>query len=97
MLIEGELKIGKPKPEVFQHAEAQCGYKGGEILFVGNSYRHDMAPAMAAGWRNAWVRRASDVPPSSKETEPAPLPEGAQEPEITMSDLRDLFGPLGLD
>jgi FMN phosphatase YigB (HAD superfamily) len=63
------------------------------VLFVGNSYGHDIRPAIAAGWRTAWIRRPSDVPPSVKglESKPEELPTGAPKPNMIVTDLRDLL------
>ncbi len=97
VLIEGEIGTGKPDPEVTRLAEELSGCKGGEVLFVGNSYKHDVVTAQAAKWRHAWVRRPSDVAPTSKTGVPEPKPEGAQEPELTINDLRELLPALGVE
>ncbi len=96
VLIEGEMGVGKPDPKVTRMAEERSGNSGGEILFVGNSYKHDVVPAQEAGWRNVWIRRPSDVPPTSKTGLPEPKPEGAAEPEVTITDLREILPMLGL-
>ncbi|HXH60584.1 MAG TPA: HAD family hydrolase [Fimbriimonadaceae bacterium] len=96
ILIEGEMGKGKPHPDVMQLAESLMGHSGPEILFVGNSYRHDVAPARHAGWRQAWVRRPTDIPPTSQRTEPEGLPEGEEPPDITIRSLRELLPALGL-
>jgi HAD superfamily hydrolase (TIGR01549 family) len=97
VIIEGELGIGKPAPEVMRQAEKLMRFSGEEILFVGNSYKHDVLPARAAGWHHAWIRRPSDVSPTSKTGKPEPKPEGAPEPEITITDLRELLPLLGIE
>lgn len=93
VLIEGEMGEGKPLLSVFRRAEALAGCPAEAMLFVGNSFNHDMAPAMEAGWKTAWVRRPSDVPPSSKgETnEPEPIPTDRPLPDLIMGDLRELI------
>ena len=96
VLIEGELGVGKPHPTVMRRAEEVVGCRGAEILFVGNSYAHDMIPAVEIGWRTAWIRRPSDVPPSSKSGKPEEKPVDGPEPDLTMSDLRELLPALGL-
>ena len=97
ILIEGEMGKGKPSPEVMARAEELCGYSGAAILFVGNSYKHDIVPAINACWRQAWVRRPSDVPPTSNASNPAPMPENAPEPDLTITDLRELLPALGIE
>jgi putative hydrolase of the HAD superfamily len=98
VFIEGELGFGKPEPEVFRQAAEVVGAKPSELLFVGNSYRHDILPAIEAGWKTAWIRRASDVPPSAKglSSEPETLPTGSPEPTFVLNELAELLGPLGV-
>ena len=96
VLIEGEIGEGKPNPRVMRIAEELSGYKGDEILFVGNSFGHDVVPAREAGWHQAWVRRPSDVAPTSIRSEPDPLPDGATAPDLTITDLRELLPALGV-
>ena len=96
VLIEGEMGVGKPHPSVMRKAEVLAGCKGSEILFVGNSYAHDMLPAIEIGWRTAWIRRPSDVPPSSKTGKPEEKPEDGPQPDLVMSDLRELLPALGI-
>ncbi len=64
IFIEGEMGFGKPEPEVFRRAQLASGSPPDQILFVGNSYGHDILPAIRAGWRTAWIRRPTDIPPS---------------------------------
>lgn len=94
ILIEGELGEGKPSPAVFLRAERLVDKRPEQILFVGNSYRHDIQPAIEAGWKTAWIRRASDVPPSANGNEPEGLPEGAPEPDVTIHALAELLPML---
>jgi putative hydrolase of the HAD superfamily len=98
VFIEGELGFGKPEPEVFRQAAEVVGFQPSELLFVGNSYRHDILPAIQAGWMTAWIRRDSDVPPSAPGISPQPeqLPEGAPKPTLELSELSELLSPLGL-
>lgn len=93
VFIEGELGFGKPHLEVFRRAEAAVGYSAHEMLFVGNSYNHDIRPAVEAGWHTAWIRRPSDVPPSAPghvpraETKPIDGPN----PEVEIGSLSELL------
>lgn len=86
--IEGEMGEGKPKPAVFDRATAAMGVEPHEILMVGNSFAHDVTPALQAGWHAVWIRRASDVPPSA--THPESRPEGAPIPDAIVGSLREL-------
>jgi len=90
--IEGEMGRGKPLPEVFEMICVDVGVKPSEIVFVGNSYAHDVKPALDAGWHAIWVRRPTDVPPSmaGHRAEPESLPEGAPEPDAVVAHLSEL-------
>lgn len=96
ILIEGEMKMGKPHPGVMARMEELTGFTGEEILMVGNSYGHDIRPALAAGWRTVWIRRDTDVAPSSKTGLPEELPPGAEAPELIIGDLRELIQEGGV-
>jgi putative hydrolase of the HAD superfamily len=61
------------------------------MLFVGNSYGHDVRPAIEVGWKTVWVRRPSDVPPSAgKAATPEEPPKDAPAPNAIVSDLATL-------
>lgn len=92
VLIEGEMGRGKPHPQVFEHARSVVGCDPHELLFVGNSYRHDIAPVIEHGWRTFWVRRPSDVAPSAAGPEEAP--DGAPMPDFVADSLELLFPNL---
>lgn len=97
--IEGEVGYGKPDSRVLRNAALAVGLPPEQILFVGNSYRHDIEPAILAGWRTAWVRRASDVPPSADPTVagmPEERPEGSPEPDVVIEHLRELLPLFGM-
>lgn len=91
IFIEGEIGFGKPDPRVMEMAREAVSLEPAEILFVGNSYHHDVVPAQEAGWLTAWIRRESDVSPSSRSGKPDELPEGATPPDLTINDLRELL------
>ena len=96
VLIEGEMGLGKPHQAVFAKAEAACQATGREVLFVGNSYAHDIAPAIKAGWLTIWIRRDSDVPPSADTPRREEMPEGAPSPTAILESLEPLPGLLGV-
>ncbi len=74
--IEGEVGIGKPHAEIFRYAESLVGVPPQEILFVGNSWEHDVQGALNAGWQAVWLNREGIEPPTSE----------AQVPVITSLD-----------
>jgi putative hydrolase of the HAD superfamily len=94
--IEGEMGRGKPLPEVFEMIAAEVGKRPDEILFVGNSYAHDILPAIEAGWHTAWIRRDTDVAPSNANEHPEDKPLGAADPDATIYDLREVLTLLGI-
>lgn len=96
IFIEGEMGFGKPNPEVTRRATEAMGVEPNEILMVGNSYKHDMVPAIEGGWRTAWIRKPTDVAPSSKTGKPEELPTGATAPDLIINDLRELLPELNL-
>lgn len=97
VFIEGEMGEGKPVPAVFERARAAMGCQPNQLLFVGNSYHHDVRPALDSGWHAVWVRRASDVPPSANGDDPKPeeKPTGSPNPDAVIGDLRELLPLLG--
>jgi len=94
--IEGEMGRGKPLPEVFEMIRQEVGVPPEQIVFVGNSYAHDVKPALEAGWHAIWVRRPTDVPPSmvGHRSEPESLPPGAPQPDATIEHLAELLPVL---
>lgn len=89
VFIEGEMGEGKPNPAVFQRATDAMGVQPHEILMVGNSFGHDVTPALAAGWRAIWIRRPSDVSPSAKG--PEQIPEGTRLPDAIVGSLSEVL------
>lgn len=98
IFIEGEMGEGKPNASVFSRAAAAVGLEPREILFVGNSFGHDIVPALDAGWRAIWIRRPSDVPPSSGPgmAMPEEAPEGAPKPDAIIGELTELLELLSV-
>ncbi len=92
ILIEGEMGIGKPHRQVFQAAENARNLKPSQLLFVGNSYAHDILPALEYGWKAIWIRKSSDVPPSRNA--PESKPDNAPEPTAIIENLSELLGFL---
>lgn len=93
IFIEGEMKKGKPSHAVFRRVSSFFGREPREMLMVGNSYFHDIKPAVELGWRTAWVRRPSDVPPSAdpKTAVMEQRPEGAPAPDVEIGSLSPLL------
>lgn len=96
IFIEGEMRIGKPNEIVFSNAAKAVGCEPDQLLMVGNSFGHDIKPAIKYGWATAWIRRDSDVPPSSAKALPDPIPTSGPMPDIILSDLTELLPLLGV-
>jgi putative hydrolase of the HAD superfamily len=58
IFIEGEQGEGKPERSVFERAEAAMGLSGPELLMVGDSFDHDIVPALEAEWKAVWIVRS---------------------------------------
>jgi len=92
--IEGEMGEGKPKQSVFDRAAGAVGLKPEQILMVGNSFGHDISPALKYGWHAVWIRRPSDIPPSQTTIEQMPM--GCGVPDAIIQHLSELMPLLGL-
>lgn len=68
--IEGEVGIGKPNVEIFRYAESLIGVPPEQILFVGNSWEHDVQGALNAGWQAVWLNREGVEPPHAEPSVP---------------------------
>lgn len=69
--IEGEVGIGKPHKPIFEFVQRQLNLPPEQILFIGNSWEHDVAGALNAGWQAAWVNR--EGLPHPKPDSPVPV------------------------
>jgi HAD superfamily hydrolase (TIGR01549 family) len=50
----------KPDPALFRHALARAGCAPHEAVMIGDSYREDIAPAIALAIKTVWVLRRAD-------------------------------------
>lgn len=94
VLIEGVMGYGKPEERVFRRAEKEFGVGPSEMLFVGNSYGHDIRPALEFGWKAIWIRRPSDIPPShmaNGQAKPEERPEGSPAPHAVVGSLTEVL------
>jgi len=55
ILIEGEFGYGKPDARIFHALADQLGAKPSEMVFVGNSYHHDIVGARQAGFKTVFL------------------------------------------
>lgn len=66
ILIEGELKIGKPDPAIFYQAQKITNLQPSQLLFVGNAFEHDVQGAKNAGWYALWFNSQNEANPGTK-------------------------------
>ena len=63
VLVEGEFGIGKPAPQVFEHALAQLGVPPHEAWMVGDDLAKDIVGGQTLGLHTVWVdSRAQGLP-----------------------------------
>lgn len=89
VLIEGEMGFGKPDRRVFDRAATHFGVQPEEMLMIGNSYSHDIKGAIQAGWRTFWIRRETDIAPSTNAPEERPA--DGPVPDLEADDLRAIL------
>lgn len=56
VVISTEARCEKPDPEIFRVAENAFGVEPVQCLHVGDSQKHDVVGAVAAGWNSLFVR-----------------------------------------
>lgn len=49
-IVSEEVGISKPNKEIFELAEERVGLHADELLFVGDSWKHDVVGSLNAGW-----------------------------------------------
>lgn len=96
IFIEGELRIGKPHDIVFDKAREAMNLEPEQILMVGNSFGHDILPAVKHGWVAAWIRRDTDVAMGSKTGLPDPIPTSGPMPDAIIDSIDQLLPLLGV-
>lgn len=62
IVVSGELAIGKPRPEIYQHALDQLGARKDEAIMVGDSFARDVVGSQAFGLRAVWISMGRQQP-----------------------------------
>lgn len=62
IVVSGELAIGKPQPEIYQHALDLLGASAEETIMVGDSFARDVLGSQAFGLRAAWISMGREQP-----------------------------------
>ncbi len=87
VFISDQIGISKPNPKLYLTALADLQLRAQEVMYVGDSPEHDIAPPQSIGMITVWARRAAkhDL-------------EGTQiRPDYTVSDFEELRGILRED
>jgi putative hydrolase of the HAD superfamily len=69
IFISDEIGISKPNPKLYETALSSLGLNAEDVMYVGDSPAHDIAPAKSIGMLTAFARRASRWTPSGSEQE----------------------------
>ena len=59
IFISDQIGISKPNPKLYLTALADLGLEPREVMYVGDSPEHDIAPPQALGMVTVWARRAA--------------------------------------
>ena len=69
IFISDEIGISKPNPKLYETALARMGLEAREVMYVGDSPAHDVAPPKSLGMITAWAHRASKWTPKGEAEE----------------------------
>ena len=59
VFISDQIGISKPNPKLYQLALSDMGLSPAEVMYIGDSPEHDIAPPKSIGMVATWARRAS--------------------------------------
>ena len=59
VFISDQIGISKPNPKLYQVALADLGLRAPEVMYVGDSPEHDVAPPRSLGMVTVWARRGA--------------------------------------
>ena len=83
VVLSEELGIRKPDPRIFHQAADLIKMSPADCLYIGNSYKDDIAGAKAAGMLACWLKSS-----------PSSSPDGEYEADFVIGNLKDLTGIL---
>ena len=62
VIVAGDVGCSKPDVKIFRLMEDRLNEKDrNNIYMIGDSYKHDISGAVAAGWRSIWLNRRKKV------------------------------------
>ena len=80
VFISDQVGISKPNPKLYSLALRKLGLEPEQVMYVGDSLAHDIAPPSSLGIHTVWSRRAA---------------KDGQDPELIRPDhIIDDFGEL---
>ncbi|MBB3112647.1 putative hydrolase of the HAD superfamily [Paenibacillus phyllosphaerae] len=62
IFVSDGVGIAKPDPGIFRYVSKATGHADEHCLYVGDSWRNDIAGAIEAGWRSIWLNRRGAEP-----------------------------------
>ncbi len=60
-----KVGVAKPDIKIFIYAQEKMGLDAQELLYVGDSFEHDVEPALKAGWKAVLLCRDKNIKNSS--------------------------------
>ncbi|WP_138494649.1 HAD family hydrolase [Paenibacillus pinistramenti] len=64
IFVSGVVGIAKPDPGLFGHVNRMTGTRPEESIYIGDSWRNDVAGSLAAGWTCIWFNHRGAEPES---------------------------------
>ena len=89
IFISDQIGISKPNPKLYLAAVRELGLKPNEVMYVGDSLEHDIAPPKSIEMVTVWARRGSKHPTANPSIVPDHVVDNFQELEKI---LRDTYG-----
>lgn len=86
ILISADLELRKPNPAIFHELLRRLGLEPGEVLFVGDTPREDVAGAQSVGMPIAWIDHGRKI-----------YPPHLKPPDHILRGLSDLPAALAID
>jgi HAD superfamily hydrolase (TIGR01549 family) len=85
IIISAEVGLRKPNPRIYRQMLEMLRLDAGEVLFVGDTPREDVAGPQEAGMQTVWISKGA-----------AAVPEGIPQPHFMIKDLAELPLILGI-
>lgn len=60
-ILSCRVGVAKPDEKIFGYAQKAIGLNAEELLYVGDSFEHDIRPALMAGWKSVLLCRDKNI------------------------------------